>query len=183
MYYGQHGNNSLGTMFLGYSENISMEEIYGVDYNSSIYQFIIRTGPGRANTTTTIEVTLEYFKGLNGSYYDTRLFGLSLLSASHELCATFFFLGEVGLKEYQLNLVWYAEPKSIVYMKGYMSLPNQARSFDRLQLFYNYPISDSKLTTMEFSVTSLKFLQKRNTVAEPCANVDNYDKVRTNLLV
>ena len=182
MYYGQHGNNSLGTMFLGYSENISMEEIYGVDYNSSIYQFTIRTGAGWENSSTTIEVIPDYFKGLNGSYFNKRLLGLSMLSASHELCATFFFLRELGLKEYLLSLVWYAEPKSIVYMKGYMSLPNQARSFDRFQLIYNYPISDSKLTTMDFSVTALKFLQKRNTVAEPCANVDNYDKVCTNLL-
>jgi hypothetical protein len=58
-----------------------------------------------------------------------------------------------------------------------MSLPNQARSLDQFQIFKNYELQDGKRNFMDFSVYSLKFLQKRNTATEPCTDVDNYDKV------
>jgi hypothetical protein len=178
MYYGQHNNASLNQMFMGFSKNISMEEIYGIDYNSSIYHFTIPTWKHKANTTTTIDVTLQYFSGLEGSYVNPRgLLGLFLLSSNSELCATFFFLGGGSVKNYILSLVMYPVPNSDVSMSGFMSLPNQARSFDKFKLFEHYELPDNKTTVMEFAVTSLKFLQKRNTVAKPCIHVDNYDKV------
>jgi hypothetical protein len=178
MYYGQHNNAFLYKMFSGYSENISMEEIYGADYNSSIYQFMVQTGDREAFTATTIGLTLQSLTGLDGSQpRPSGLLGLSLLSSSYELCATFFFLLDSGVKYYRLILALYAEQNRTVYMKGFMSLPNQTRSFDRFQLFQLYKLEDNKKTVMDFSVTSLKLLQKRNTVAEPCIHVDNYDKV------
>jgi hypothetical protein len=182
MYYDQHGNTySVYDMFSGYIENISMQEIYGIDYNSSIYHFttIIQTGNlGAKTTTTTIEVTMQNIVGLDGSFHSpSRLLGLSFLSASYELCATFFFLSDIAVKKYDLGLAFYSEMSNEVFMSGFMSLPNQARSFDKFQLFEFYKLPDSKKIVMDFSVTSLKFLQKRNTVADPCIHVDNYDKV------
>jgi hypothetical protein len=165
-------------MFRGYSKKISMEEIYGVDYNSSIYHFIVRTWKHKANTVTTIDVTLLYFSGLDGSRPDeSGLLGLSLLSSSEELCATFFFLWDSGVKYYYLSLAMYPGPNSVLSMSGFMSLPNQARSYDKFKLFEDIELPDNSTTEMDFSVTSLKFLQKRNTVAAPCIHVDNYDKV------
>jgi hypothetical protein len=178
MFYGQNGNESLAIMFSGLSRNISIEEIYGVDYNSSINKFSIQTGDSWANMTTTIKVTLEELTGLGGSWSSpSGLLRLSLLSGDNELCVTFFFLLDGGVKEYSLSLTMYAEPKRLVSMSGYMSLPNQARNFDKFKLFPYTSIPDKKMTFMEFSITSLKFLQKRNTVADPCIHIDNYDKV------
>jgi hypothetical protein len=153
-----------------------MEEIYGVNYNSSIYQFAIQTGDSRTNTITTIDVNLKLLHGLDGST-SGGLLGLSLLSSSEELCATFFPLWNRGVKYYTISLSLYAAPDSNVSIRGLMSLPNQARNFDRLRLFPKIILPDNKKTTLEISVYSLKFLQKRNTVAEPCIHVDNYDKV------
>jgi hypothetical protein len=39
IHYGKHGNSSLSNMYKGTNINISMEEIYAVEYNSSTYQF------------------------------------------------------------------------------------------------------------------------------------------------
>jgi hypothetical protein len=184
MYYGQHGNASLVRMFNGDSSNISMEEIYGVDYSSSVYHFTIQTSRRSANSTTIIEVTLKSLNGLDGSWpLPSGLLGLSLLSSTEELCATFFFLWDSGVKENHLSISLYADPNRIVSMKGFMSLPHQARSFDHFQLFENYHLRDNKRTSMDFSVYSLKFLQKRNTAAEPCIDVDNYDKVYKHLFL
>ncbi len=178
MYYGQHGNASLNSLFYGSSKNISMEEIYGAHYNSSIYQFTVPTGNPGEITMAIIEVTLISLTGLDGSQpKPSGLLQLSLLSASSELCATFFFLWDSSVKDYLLSLTFYAEPKKVVSMKGFMSLTNQARSLDRFQLFDQIALLDNKMTRMDFLVTSLKFLQKRNTAAEPCIDVDNYDKV------
>ncbi len=162
-----------------------MEEIYGVDYNSSIYQFTILTGNQGENSTTIIEVTLKSLTGLDGSAINASgLLGLSLLSSSSELCATFFFLWTGGVKNYFLSLSLYAEPRNAVYMKAFMSLPNQARGFEKFELFdssqglgLGQGLPEKKLYRVEFLVTSLKFLQKRTTAAEPCIDVDNYDKV------
>jgi hypothetical protein len=172
-------------MFHGDSRNISMEEIYGVDYNNSIYQFTIMTGNRGDNRTTIIEVALKSLTKLDGSAINTSgLLGLSLLSSSSDLCATFYFLWTGGVKNYFLWISLYAEPKSVVAMKGLMSLPNQARSFEKFQLFDCSPglgigqgLPEKKLYTVDFLITSLKFLQKRSTAAEPCIDVDNYDKV------
>ncbi len=153
-----------------------MDEIYGVDYNSSIYQFTMQTGDSGANTMTTIDVNLKNLQGLDGSS-SRGLLRLSLLSSSEELCATFSPLWEGGVKYYIFSLALYAEPGSNVVFRGFMSLPNQARKFDRLRLFQPTSLPDNKKTTIEISVYSLKFLQKRNTVAEPCNHIDNYDKV------
>jgi hypothetical protein len=166
-------------MFSGKSIDISMEEIYGVDFNSSIYQFTTQTWHSGANTMTTIEVILEhYLTGLDGTWSTpSGLLDLSLISSTQELCATFFILLDSSVKEYSIKLTMHAEPDSAVSMSGFMSLPNQARSLDRFRLFELYELLDKKYSEMYFSVTSLKYLQKRNTVAEPCIRVDNYDKV------
>jgi hypothetical protein len=87
------------------------------------------------------------------------------------------------VKEYALALELYAEPDRNIQMNGFMSLPNQMRSFDRFELFGPTSLLANKTTVMDFSVTSVKILQKRNTVAEPCIHVDNYDKVCTNLFL
>jgi hypothetical protein len=181
-YYGQHSNESLDWMFAGKSSNISMDEIYGVNFNSSIYQFTI----GRyVENTTIIDLALIRLNGLDGSehMFPRGLLGLSLLYSSEEICGTFFFLWDSGVKLYRLSLNMYAERNQKILVSGFMSLPHQARSFDRFQLFEYYELQDNKKTVMDFSVTSLKLLQKRNTVAEPCIHVDNYDKVRTNFFM
>jgi hypothetical protein len=176
-YYDQYVNDIfLYQMFSGRRENISMEEIYGVNFNSSIYQFNIHTGPHRATkTTTTIEVTQQHLNGMDGNNpAPSGLLRLSLLSSSEEICATFFFLWDKSVKDYDIRLALYEVP---IIMNGFMSLPNQARSLDQFQLFKDYHLPDGTRTIMDFSVYSLKFLQKRNTAAEPCIDVDNYDKV------
>ncbi len=180
IYYGPSGNASLNYMFHGESRNISIEEIYGVDYNSSIYQFTILTGNQGDNRTTIIEVSLKSLTELDGSAINTSgLLGLSLLSSSSDLCATFYFLWTGGVKNYVLWLSLYAEPRNVVAMKGFMSLPNQARSFEKFELFSSplLGLPENTVFRVDFLVTSLKFLQKRNTAAEPCVDVDNYDKV------
>jgi len=184
-YYGQHSNESLESMFSGKSSNISIEEIYGVDYNSSIYQFNIWQIGRYGENTTIIELTLIRLNGLDGSehMFPRGLLGLSVLSSSEEICGTFFFLWDSGVKLYRLSLKMYAEHNHNIFVSGFMSLPHQARSFDRFQLFEYYELQDNKKTVMDFSVTSLKLLQKRNTAAEPCIHVDNYDKVRKNLFI
>jgi hypothetical protein len=172
-------------MFHGESRNISMEEIYGVNYNSSIYQFTYLTWNQWDNSTTSIEVTLRSLTGLDGSAINTSgLLGMSLQSSSSELCATFFFLWTGGVKNYFLSLSLYAEPRHAVYMKAFMSLPNQARGFEKFELFDSSPglglgqgLPEKKVYRVDFLITSLKFLQKRSTAAEPCVDVDNYDKV------
>jgi hypothetical protein len=109
-YYDQYGNDIfLYQMFSGHSENISMEEIYGVDFNSSIYQFTIQTGPHGKTKTTTIEVTLIHINGMDGSNpAPSGLLKLSLLSSSDELCATFFFVWDKSVKEYLISIAIFA---------------------------------------------------------------------------
>jgi hypothetical protein len=167
-------------MFHGESRNISMEEIYGVDYNSSLYQFTILTGNQGDNRTTIIEVALKSLTELDGSALNASgLLGLTLLSSSSDFCATFYFLWTGGVKNYFLWLSLYAEPRNVVAIKGFMSLPNQARSFEKFELFSSplLGLPENKVFKVDFLVTSLKFLQKRSTAAEPCVDVDNYDKV------
>ncbi len=157
-----------------------MKEIYGVDYNSSLYQFTILTGNQGDNRTTIIEVSLRSLTELDGSLINASgLLGLSLLSSSSDLCATFFFHRTGAVKNYFLWLSLYAEPRNVVTMKGFMSLPNQARSFEKFELFSSnlFGLPENKVFKVDLLVTSLKFLQKRNTAAEPCIDVDNYDKV------
>ncbi len=55
-------------MFNGGIKNISMEAIYGIDYNSSIYQFTNETMDTSNKSTTTIYLTSEYVAGLDGSF-------------------------------------------------------------------------------------------------------------------
>jgi hypothetical protein len=109
-YYDQFGYKSfLPQMFIGHSENISMEEIYGVDFNRSMYQFTIQTGPNGANLTTAIEVTLNNIIGMDGSKpKPSGLLRLSLLFSSEELCATFFFFWDKSVKEYLISMAIFA---------------------------------------------------------------------------
>jgi hypothetical protein len=123
-------------------------------------------------------VTLKDLNGMDGSKpKPSGLLRLSLLSSSEELCATFFFFWDKSVKEYLISLAMFAESDSDVSMKGFMSLPNQARSLDQFQIFKDYELQDGKRNFMDFTVYSLKFLQRRNTATEPCIDVDNYDKV------
>jgi hypothetical protein len=169
-------------LYNGVPSNISTEEIYGIDYNSSIYQF--RTTYSLANSSETanlmviIETYLTSIYGLDGEKQKNNQLGLTILSSSIEACASFAFLAGKGAKSYKLKLQMFAPKGSLPALKGFMSLPNQARSFERFQLFDKVlTLPDNKDTTVDFLVYSLKFLQKRNTLEDPCVNVDNYDKV------
>jgi hypothetical protein len=165
-------------MFLGNSQNLSMEEIYGVNYNSSILQFTSKT---IHQNPSTIELSLTALHGMDGRMIDNTdgLLGFSQLNSAEELCVTFFILWDAGLKNYHLNLRMYAERNSIVSMRAFMSLPNQARSFDQLQLI-EFQLRDNEMIDILTDVYSLHFLNKRSTVQEPCIEVNNYDKVILN---
>jgi hypothetical protein len=176
-------------LFNGVSSDISIEEIYGIDYNSSIYQF--HTTYSLANTSATVnlshenlgvvETSLASIYGLDGVKQSNNQLGLSILSSSVESCASFAFLASKGAKSYKIRLQMFT-PGTAPSLKGFMSLPNQARSFERFQLFdkaINLP--ENKDTTLDYLVYSLKFLQKRNTVEEPCVDIENYDKVICNV--
>jgi hypothetical protein len=178
MYHGKHSNTSVASLYRGMGRNISMEEIYRIDYNSSIYRFSIQNRYSGRLDPTNIKVDLFNFIGLDGMALNVSgLLGLSLLTSSLELCGTFFFRSDSGVNKYQLSFLIYSEEDSMASIKAFMALPNQARSFDRFQLFDEIELPDMKKTSIDYSISSLKILQKRNTASEPCIDVDNYDKV------
>jgi hypothetical protein len=170
-------NPILDSIYNGDSANISMEEIYGIDYNSSIYQFTIQKDPN-GTSPSNIDMSVFQLFGLNGSsVLQSGLLRISLLTSSEELCGTFILLWDGGVKKYHLTLSMYAEKNSYVSMRAFMSLPNQARSIDQFLLLNDFRMQDKMRTFIDSSVYSLKLLQKRNTAKEPCIDVDNYDKV------
>jgi hypothetical protein len=185
VYYSGRGNASLMALFSGVSSDISIEEIYGIDYNSSIYQFQTTYSTATVNLSHenlgVIDTSLASIYGLDGVKQSNNQLGLTILSSSVESCASFAFLAGKGAKSYKIRLQMFT-PGTVPSLKGFMSLPNQARSFERFQLFdkaINLP--ENKDTTLDYLVYSLKFLQKRNTVEEPCVNTENYDKVICNV--
>ncbi len=115
---------------------------------------------------------------MDGVKQSNNQLGLTYLSSSHEACVSFAFLVGAGAKSYKIKLQMFAHQGNSPSLKGFMSLPNQARSFERFQLFDKaISLPENKDTTVDYLVYSLKFLQKRNTIEEPCVDVDNYDKV------
>jgi hypothetical protein len=169
------------SLFTFGSSNISIEEIYGIDYNSSIYQFqTISISVETSNTLNLgiIGTSLVYLHGLDGVFQSRSQLGLTILTSSIEACASFAFLGQKGAKSYKIRLQMFTNQENSPSLKGFMSLPNQTRSFDRFQLFdKTITLPENKETTVDYLVYSLKILQKRNTFEDPCVDVDNYDKV------
>ncbi len=168
-------------LFSGVSSNISIEEIYGIDYNSSIYQFRTTYSLGNMSDDAKLKIfnnSLVSIFGLDGVKQSNYQLGLTFLTSSHEACASFAFLVGKGAKSYKIKLQMFTEQGNSPSLKGFMSLPNQARSFERFQLFDKaISLPENKDTTVDYLVYSLKFLQKRNTVEDPCVDVNNYDKV------
>jgi hypothetical protein len=146
-------------MYEGLSTKISMEEIYGIDYKSAIYKL---------TTNWSDDVTI-----IHSNLWQPQ----QQLTSSREICGTFPLLWESSEEKQYFEVALYAETFRYVYMNAFISLPNQARSFDQFQLFNEVLLLDDKQTFMEFLIYSLKFLQKRSTEKEPCIDVDNYNKV------
>jgi len=177
MYNGLQNNSSLIGLFNGNSLNISIEEIYSVDYNISTYQFRTLKFTSYTLDLGIIGTSLVNIFGLNGIKQNNDQLGYTLLTSTNEACASFTFLVGTGAKSYKIRLLIFIEQRLSPILKGFMSLPNQARSFDRFELFKGLGLPENKDTTIDYSVYSLKFLQKRNTLEQPCVDVDNYDKV------
>ena len=173
-YYGLNSNSSLLGIYNGASINISMDEIYNINYNKSIPQIGKLDNPSNPSV---IEVTIDYIYGLDGNRREagTRLLKLPMLNSNAEVCFSFDFLKTKGAKLYKFNLKMFAD--STPSFKGFMSLPNQTRSFDRFQLFKLLTLPENKTTSIIYSVYSMKFLEKRNTATEPCVAVEDYDQV------
>jgi hypothetical protein len=176
-YYSRHGNSSLSDLYNGANINISMEEIYAVDYNSSVYQFQTPAGSSEPIRFDVVEIGLTSIYGSDGKKLSNKQLGLSLLTSNAEKCASFEFLSGKGVQRYNIKVKMFAEQGINPSLRGSMSLPNQARSFDRYRLFPSKFLPEDKLTVVEYSVHSPKFLQKRNTKGEPCVDSENYDKV------
>jgi hypothetical protein len=171
-YYQQYSSSLLG-IFNGVSTKLSTKDIYNIDYNSTIPQL------GTTAGIDIVEAFVDYVFGLDGErrFASKKLLDLPILSSSNELCFSFNFLQEKGAKYYKMNFKIFAEVRSAPMIKLYVSLPNHARSFDRFDLSKLISLRDNFTTVVELSVTSLKILEKRNTVVEPCAVTGNYDKV------
>jgi hypothetical protein len=171
-YYSQLYNVQTMAIFSGASTKVSIEDIYNIDYNSTIPHL------GENVSITIVEALVDYVYGLDGlrSLTSKKLLDLPILSSSTELCFTFDFLQEKGAKYYKFNLKMFAEISSVPMLKVFVSLPNHARSFDRFDLSKPINLRDNLTTVVEFSVNSLKILEKRSTAAEPCAVAENYDK-------
>ena len=159
--------------------NISMEEIYAIDYNSSTYQFEAPANSSKTVNLDVVETSLGYIYGSDGKQQSNNQLGLTHLTSNADKCVSFVFLSGKGVYKYMLRLQMFAKQGANPTLRGIMSLPNQVRSFDRFMLFGNTDLPENKQTDVEFSVHSPKFLQKRNTGGESCVEVDNYDKVIT----
>ena len=158
-------------MYNGASSNISMEEIYSINYNDSIVRL------GTPAYPFIIEVNVITVFGLDGKQRQagSKLIKLPQLSSALEVCFSFDFLQDKGAKNYKFSLKMFTN--STTSFRGFMSLPNQTRSFDRFQLFKGLTLPENKTTSIAYSIFSMKFLEKRNTAKEPCVSVENYDKV------
>ncbi len=177
-YNGRKGNSSLLALFNGASFNISTEEIYSIDYNSSIYQFQAPAYYWEPINVGVVETALFYIFGLDGSKKNNSQLQLPVLSSSDAECVSFVFRDGKGAKSYKIKLQMFTQQGNSPSFKGFMSLPNQVRSFERFPLFnkvINLP--ENKETSVDYLVYSLKFLQKRTTAEEPCMDAENYDKV------
>jgi Cu2+-containing amine oxidase len=109
----------------------------------------------------------------------TRLQKLPKLTSNTEICLSFDFLQNRGAKSYRFNMKMYTD--TTPYLKGFVSLPNQTRSYDRFQLFKVLILPENKIISAAYSVYSLKVLEKRNTASHPCIAVDDYDKARAHI--
>jgi len=176
-YYGQHGNFSLSDLYSGSNINISMEEIYAIEYNSSIYQFRASAKTSHSVNLDIVEIALLSISGFDGQKQSINQLGLSFYTSKADKCASFSFLLRQGAQKFHLRLQMFAEQGANPSLRGIMSLPNQVRSFDRFRLFTSKSLHENRQTNMEYAVHSLKFMQKRNTGGNPCVDVDNYDKV------
>ena len=180
IFYGKYKNSSMLAVFNGASSNISMDEIYSIDYNNSILQF--RSNSSYQNNPFVVEVTVISIFGLDGSsgtgkpYYLTGPLMFQLASPA-EVCQSFYFAWAKGTKTYKLKIRIFAEQQKAPSFKGFMSLPNQARSFDRFQLFKNISLPTNKNMNIDYLIYSLKLLERRSTTRETCIDVENYDKV------
>jgi hypothetical protein len=181
IYYSLQGNAPLMALFNGMSSNISIEEIYGIDYNSTIFEFRAVKSSAEGGNLGVIETSLASIYGLDGDKQSNSQPGLTILTSNVEACTTFALLSGKGAKSYKIRMQMFFPQGTVPSLKGFMSLPDQARSFDRFQLFDKViSLPENKETTVDYLVYSLKFLQKRNTLQEPCVDVDNYDKVICN---
>jgi len=180
IFYGKYKNSSLLGIYNGAGSNISMDEIYSIDYNNSILQF--RSNSSYQNNPFVVEVTVISIFGLDGSsgtgkpYYLTGPLMFQLASPA-EVCQSFYFAWPKETKTYQLKIGMFAEQSKSPSFIGFMSLPNQARSFDRFQLFKGISLPAKKTIFIDYLMYSLKLLERRSTSKEPCIDVKNYDKV------
>ena len=151
-----------------------MDEIYNINYNNSIPQIGKLDNPSNPSV---IEVTIDYIYGLDGSRREigTKLLKLPMLNSNVEVCFSFDFLKTKGAKLYRFNVKMFTDRTPTLI--GFMSLPNQTRSFDRFQLFKGLTLPENKTTSIAYSVYSMKFLEKRNIATEPCVAVEDYDQV------
>ncbi len=179
-YYSRHGNSSLSDLYNGANINISMEEIYAVEYNSSVYQFQTPDNSSEPMRLDVVETGLIFINGMNGKQQPNDQLGLTFLASNAEKCASLALLSTQGVQRFYIGVKMYAKQGINPTLRGIMSLSNQARSFDRYRLFPAKSLPENKQTVVEYSVHSPKFLQKRNTGGEPCVDVDNYDKVMCN---
>jgi hypothetical protein len=164
-------------MFSGVSSNVNIEDIYNIDYNSTIPQLATNA------SIDNVEAFVDYAFGQDGirSFASKKLLDLPKLSSSRELCFSFNFIQEKGAKYYKFNFKMLAEMGSLQMINVHVSLPNHVRSFDRFDLSKPITLRDNLSTFIEFSVNSLKILEKRSRAAEPCVAVENYDKVSFNM--
>ncbi len=177
-YNGRKGNSSLLALFNGASFNISTEEIYSIDYNSSIYQFQAPAYYWEPINVGVVETALTYIFGLDGSKKNNSQLLLHVLTSSDAECVSFVFRDGKGAKSYRIKLQMFTQQGNSPIIKGFMSLPNQVRSFERIELFSKaIKLPENKETSVDYLVYSLKFLQKRTTAEEPCVDTENYDKV------
>jgi len=139
------------------------------------------------NTTcrSNIKVNVDYVFGLDGSrrMVGVKLTSLPRLTSNVETCYSFDFLQNRGAKSYKFRVKMFATQGSSPLLKGFMSLPNQTRGYDRFQLFRVISLPNYKTTEIAYSVYSLKVLEKRSTAADPCIAVENYDRVRNLFLL
>ena len=107
-YYGLNSNSSLLGIYNGASINISMDEIYNINYNKSIPQIGKLDNPSNPSV---IEVTIDYIYGLDGNRREagTRLLKLPMLNSNAEVCFSFDFLKTKGAKLYKFNLKMFAD--------------------------------------------------------------------------
>jgi hypothetical protein len=154
-----------------------MEEIYAIEYNSSIYQFRASAKTSHSVNLDIVEIALLSISGFDGQMQSINQLGLSFYTSKADTCVSFSFQLGLGVQKFHLRLRMLAEQGANPSFRGIMSLPNQVRSFDRFRLFTTKFLYENRQTHMEYAVHSLKFMQKRNTGGNPCVNVDNYDKV------